>query len=139
MYNVEKKYHFYAGHRNENLHDKCSNLHGHTYYITMQFEFNYNPKTGITFLFSDIDDVVDPIIKQLDHGLLIHNNDPLLKYLNDFMKTEKTSLKLTIMEDVTSAENLCKFIYNKVSEHLPIKKITLQETTSSIVTYEISN
>ena len=105
----------------------------------MQFEFNYNPKTGITFLFSDIDDVVDPIIKQLDHGLLIHNNDPLLKYLNDFMKTEKTSLKLTIMEDVTSAENLCKFIYNKVSEHLPIKKITLQETTSSIVTYEISN
>jgi 6-pyruvoyltetrahydropterin/6-carboxytetrahydropterin synthase len=139
MYNIEKKYHFYSGHRNENLQDKCSNLHGHTYYVTMNFEFNYDPKTGITFLFSDIDDIVDPIIKQLDHGLLIHRNDPLLKYLNLFMKEEKKPLKLTVMDNVTSAENLSKYIFNLVSEHLPIKRITLQETTSSIVSYEISN
>tara|TARA_R100000655_G_scaffold109929_1_gene166411 strand:+ start:6816 stop:7238 length:423 start_codon:yes stop_codon:yes gene_type:complete len=139
QYKIKKKYHFYAGHRNENLKDKCFNLHGHTYYINMFFSFDYDNKTGITFLFSDIDKIVDPIIKELDHSLLIHRNDPLLKYINLFCKQEKTNLKLFIMDNTTSAENLSKMIFKKVNKHLPIKKITLQETTSSIVSYELSN
>lgn len=139
QYKIEKKYHFYAGHRNENLNDKCFNLHGHTYYINMFFEFDYNVETGITFLFSDIDKIVDPIIKELDHSLLIHDKDPLLKYLNLFIKEENTPLKLYKMNQTTSAENLSKMIFEMVDKYLPIKKITLQETTSSIVSYEISN
>ena len=60
---INKKYHFYAGHRNENLDDKCRNLHGHTYYVTMDFDFTeFNQATGITMLFSDIDSIVNPII-----------------------------------------------------------------------------
>ena len=138
QYKIEKKYHFYAGHRNENLKDKCFNLHGHTYYVNMFFSFEYDKETGITFLFSDIDKIVDPIIEQLDHSLLIHRNDPLLKYINLFCKQEKTPLKLFIMDNTTSAENLCKIIFEEVESTLPIVKITLQETTSSIVTYEVS-
>jgi len=138
-YTITKKYHFYAGHRNENLIDKCFNLHGHTYYITMDFKFNYNKKTGITFLFSDIDKFVDPIIKKLDHSMLINTNDPLLKYLELFIKEEKTELKLTKFNKVTSAEHLAEYIYNEVAKLLPITKIKLKETTSSIITYEHSN
>ena len=140
MYKISKKYHFYAGHRNENLDDKCRNLHGHTYYVTMDFEFEYNEETGITFLFSDIDRTVEPIIKELDHSLLINSDDPLLLYLYDFMQEEGEDLKIYKLEDmVTSAEHLSKHIFERVAKHLPIKKITLQETTSSIVTYENSN
>ena len=138
-YKIKKKYHFYAGHRNENLKDKCFNLHGHTYFVNMYFEFNYDEETGITMLFSDIDKVVDPLIKLLDHSLLIHNKDPLLKYLNLFIKEEKTPLKMFLMEKTTSAENLCHYLFFEVAKKLPIKKITLQETTSSIVSYETSN
>jgi len=137
---INKKYHFYSGHRNENIEDKCKNLHGHTYYITMDFDFReFNNKTGITMLFSDIDSIVDPIIKKLDHSLLIHEKDPLLKYLMMFTKEEKTSLKLSIFNKPTSAENLAEYIYHLVEESLPIIKITLQETTSSTVIYENSN
>lgn len=140
MYKISKKYHFYAGHRNENLDDKCRNLHGHTYYVTMDFEFEYNEETGITFLFSDIDRTVEPIIKELDHSLLINSDDPLLLYLYDFMQEEGEDLKIYKLEDmVTSAEHLSKHIFERVAKYLPIKKITLQETTSSIVTYENSN
>ena len=140
MYKINKKYHFYAGHRNENLDDKCRNLHGHTYYVTMDFEFQYNEETGITFLFSNIDRIVEPIIKELDHSLLINSDDPLLQYLYDFMQDEGEDLKIYKLEDmVTSAEHLSKHIFERVEKHLPIKKITLQETTSSIVTYENSN
>ena len=137
---INKKYHFYAGHRNENINDKCKNLHGHTYYVTMDFDFTeFNKATGITMLFSDIDTIVDPLINKLDHSLLIHKKDPLLKYLRMFTKEEKTSLKLSIFNKPTSAENMAEYIFNIVSEHLPIVKITLQETTSSTVIYEPSN
>ena len=138
-YTISKKYHFYAGHRNENLKDKCYNLHGHTYYVTMDFSFDYDDETGITFLFSDIDKLVNPIIKTLDHTMLIHKYDPLLKYLHLFMTEEGVELKLLQMDSVTSAENLSKYIFDKVHKLLPITKITLQETTSSIVIYEPSN
>tara|TARA_R110002051_G_scaffold177777_2_gene247629 strand:+ start:15033 stop:15452 length:420 start_codon:yes stop_codon:yes gene_type:complete len=137
---ISKKYHFYSGHRNENLNDKCKNLHGHTYYVTMDFDFTeFNQATGITMLFGDIDSVVDPIINKLDHSLLIHEKDPLLKYLLMYTKEEKESLKLSIFNNVTSAENLAQYIFHLVAEILPIVKISLQETTSSTVIYETSN
>jgi len=137
---ISKKYHFYSGHRNENLDDKCKNLHGHTYYVTMDFDFTeFNQATGITMLFSDIDSIVDPIIKKLDHSLLIHEKDPLLKYLMMYTKEEKETLKLSIFNNVTSAENLAQYIFHLVEESLPITKISLQETTSSTVIYETSN
>ena len=136
---ISKKYHFYAGHRNENLKDKCSNLHGHTYYIIMDFDLDYNKDTGITMLFSDIDLIVEPIIKQLDHSLLINKKDPLLKYLHLFMSEENTDLKLSVLNNLTSAENLAEHIFKLVEKNLPIKKLTLQETTTSSVIYENSN
>ena len=139
MYQIRKKYHFYAGHRNENLKDKCFNLHGHTYYVDMIFKLPYNKKTGITMLFSAIDKIVDPIIKKLDHSMLININDPLYKYLKMFVKQENTPLKFTEFNEVTSAEHLAQYLFNKVKENLPIVKIELKETTSSIVTYEHSN
>jgi len=136
---ISKKYHFYAGHRNETLKDKCFNLHGHTYYITMDFDLDYNKDTGITILFSDIDLIVEPIIKQLDHSLLIHKQDPLLKYLDMFCEQEGVGLKLYLMDNLTSAENLSRHIFKKVVKKLPIVKILLKETTTSTVIYENSN
>jgi len=138
MYKLIKKYHFYAGHRNENLKDKCFNLHGHTYYVDIHFDFPYNEKLGITKLFSEVDDIVDPFIKRLDHSLLINKHDPLLKYLELFVIQEKASLKITEFDKVTSAEHLAEYIYKGLKQ-LPITKIVLQETTSSIVTYEVSS
>ena len=35
---IQKEYRFYAAHRNEELHDKCRNLHGHRYGMTCFFE-----------------------------------------------------------------------------------------------------
>jgi len=133
---LQKKYHFYAGHRNENLIDKCFNLHGHTYYVDLYFDLPYNKETGITMLFSEIDKYVDPVINQLDHSLLIHKKDPLLKYLHLFIKEGETKLKLSVFDEVTSAENLSRFIFKTIKNVLPIIKIKLKETTTSIVEYE---
>ena len=56
---IEKKYYFYAGHRNKSAGEKCGRPHGHTYDVTCTFRFG-TMENGITMLFSDIDKLVEP-------------------------------------------------------------------------------
>jgi len=126
---IQKKYHFYAGHRNKGGGEKCGRLHGHTYQIECEFEFNQINEFGVCFLFSDIDAIVDPIIKKYDHYLLLYKNDPLALILKQ-SKEEYYELPFE-----TSAENLAKHIFKEIKEKLPIKKIELAETLSSKIIY----
>lgn len=73
---IRKEYKFYAAHRNEELSDKCRNLHGHRYGLRCFFEVE---RTGaISTLFEDFDRKIEPLLKrEYDHGMLIHVNDPL--------------------------------------------------------------
>lgn len=129
---VEKNYHFYAAHRNKSAGEKCGRIHGHTYEITCSFDFD-NLTNGITMLFSDIDKIVEPIIKAYDHYLLLYEDDPLCISL-DMINEEYISLPFE-----TSAENLSLWIFSQIKNYLPIKKIILAETKTSKVVYEISS
>lgn len=129
---IQKKYHFYAAHRNKSAGEKCGRLHGHTYHVIVDLKFN-SITNGITMLFSDIDKVIEPIIKQYDHYLLLHDEDPLCIHL-DMLNEPYISLPFE-----TSAENLSLWIFNEIKQQLPIIKIQLAETQSSNVVYEISN
>ena len=73
---IEKKYHFYAAHRNKEAGEKCGRIHGHTYNVVCWFTFDAM-ENGITMLFSDIDDRIEPIVKEYDHYLLMDANDDL--------------------------------------------------------------
>ena len=53
MIKIEKKYYFYAGHRNKQAGEKCGRLHGHTYDVKCIFEFS-EMKDGVTVLFSGV-------------------------------------------------------------------------------------
>ena len=129
---IEKKYHFYAAHRNKQAGEKCGRIHGHTYYVICHFKFN-KIKDGVTMLFSDIDKVVEPIIKQYDHYFLLYENDPLCDMLN---LINEPYIKLPFE---TSAENISVWIFNQIRNKLPIIKIQLAETKSSNVIYEIES
>ena len=126
---ITKKYHFYAAHRNKSAGVKCSRIHGHTYNVVCYFKFT-ELTNGITMLFSDIDKIVEPIIKQYDHYLLLHNEDKLVDVLN-LVNEEFIELPFE-----TSAENLALWIFNEIKLYLPIYKIELAETNSSNVIYE---
>ena len=84
-------------------------------------------------LFSDIDKVVEPIIKQYDHYFLLYENDPLCDMLN---LINEPYIKLPFE---TSAENMSVWIFNQIRNKLPIIKIQLAETKSSNVIYEIES
>jgi 6-pyruvoyltetrahydropterin/6-carboxytetrahydropterin synthase len=130
---ITKRYYFYAGHRNKNAGEKCGRLHGHTYDVTCHFKFDViDKKSGVTFLFSDIDNLVEPLIKYYDHFFLLYEKDKMCEV---FEKYNEPYRKLPFE---TSAENMAKHLYDTIKEQtgLNIVKIEFQETKSSIVTYE---
>ena len=82
-------------------------------------------------LFSDIDDIVEPIIKSYDHYFLVHDKDPMVEVLE---LQNEPFIKLPFE---TSAENMSIWIFNQIKRGgLPITRIELQETESSTIIYE---
>ena len=132
---IEKKYHFYAAHRNKAGGEKCGRIHGHTYEVKCYFKFNQINEGGITYLFSDIDKLVEPIIKEYCHWFLIYEKDPLVSIL------ELSNEPIKKLPFETSAENMSVWLFNRIEREtkLPIIKIELAETKSSNVIYEIKS
>lgn len=132
---ISKKYHFYAAHRNKAGGEKCGRIHGHTYQVKCDFKFNDINEGGITCLFSDIDALVEPIIKEYCHWFLLYEDDPLVGILT--MHNEP----IKILPFETSAENMALWLFQRIQREtqLPIIKIELAETESSNVIYEITN
>ncbi len=130
---IEKKYHFYAAHRNKNADEKCGRIHGHTYNVKCFFNFkNINEKSGVTFLFSDIDKLVEPIITPHCHWFLLYAHGELCK-VSGLANEKYLSLPFE-----TSAENMAIWLFTRIKNEtkLPIVKIELAETKSSNVIYE---
>lgn len=126
---IEKKYHFYAAHRNKQAGEKCGRVHGHTYDVTCYFKFD-TMHNGVTMLFSDIDKLTEPIIKQYDHYFLLYQEDKLCEIFNLY---NEPYISLPFE---TSAENMAIWIFNEIRNKLPIVKIELAETKTSKVIYE---
>lgn len=129
---IEKIYHFYAAHRNKGGGIKCGRIHGHTYNVKCYFKFDKINNNGISFLFSDIDNLVEPIIKSYCHWFLIYENDPLVEIL------ELANEPIKKLPFETSVENMSIWIFNQIKNEtkLPIIKIELAETKSSNIIYE---
>jgi 6-pyruvoyltetrahydropterin/6-carboxytetrahydropterin synthase len=132
---IEKEYKFYAAHRNEELNDKCRNLHGHRYGIRCFFEVE---RTGsISTLFSDFDDRIEPFLKaEYDHGMLIHVHDPLYETLHQHQARTGETLKLKKFDAPTSVENLAHLLFTEITQMgFRLNRLEVRETDSSVLIY----
>lgn len=139
-----RKYHFHASHRNLSIYDnKCKNLHGHTYYVEVEFEKTNQllHKRGDCMIpFSVIDSIIEPLIKELDHSLLAKETDDLAKLLAD-----ETNINIYPYESSCEvvAISLAQEIIDKFerlrgkdvrcSSDIRFSKLSLSETPSSTV------
>ena len=132
---IEKQYKFYAAHRNEELTDKCRNLHGHRYGISCFFEVE---RTGaLTTLFADFDNLIEPFLKnEYDHGMMIHVNDPLYETLLEHTRRTGESLKLKLFNQPTTVENLAHQLFTEITEMgFRLCRLDVRETDTSVVSY----
>lgn len=119
MFELEKTFHFEAGHSLKHHDGKCRNPHGHSYVLTVCIRTKdliaSGPKTNMVIDFGDLSKVVIPMIEEyFDH-----------KWLND-----------TLNSDSATVEYMAKWIFDFLEPLLPnLYAITLWETASSKVTY----
>jgi 6-pyruvoyltetrahydropterin/6-carboxytetrahydropterin synthase len=132
---IQKQYKFYAAHRNEELQDKCRNLHGHRYGLTCFFEVE---RTGsVSTLFCEFDDKIEPFLKsQYDHAMLINVHDPLYQTLCEHTARTGECLRLKKFTQPTSVENLAHRLFTEITEMgFRLNRLEVRETDTSVVEY----
>jgi 6-pyruvoyltetrahydropterin/6-carboxytetrahydropterin synthase len=111
-----REYDFEAAHRLPNVPDshKCSRLHGHSYRVTITIAGQIDPELGWLMDFADMDEVVDPVIAQLDH-----------RYLNEVPGLENPTSEL-----------LAVWLWRKLEVQLPLLvELAVSETPTSRCVY----
>jgi 6-pyruvoyltetrahydropterin/6-carboxytetrahydropterin synthase len=133
---IHKQYKFYAAHRNEELADKCRNLHGHRYGVDCFFEVQRVAGSTST-LFGEFDALVEPHLKQhYDHGTLINVHDPLFATLQDHMRRTGETLKLCEFDEPTSVENLAHKLFGEITAlGFTLNRLEIRETDTSVLQY----
>lgn len=132
---IQKQYKFYAAHRNEELQDKCRNLHGHRYGVTCFFEVE---RTGsVSTLFCEFDDKIEPFLKsEYDHAMLINVHDPLYQTLCEHMARTGECFRLKKFTQPTSVENLAHRLFSEITEMgFRLNRLEIRETDTSVVEY----
>ena len=98
---IGKEYYFDAAHMLPNHKGKCSRLHGHSYKVEVEISGDINTgnsglsNEGMVLDFDILGVAMSPIIEALDHY-----------YLND------------VMEEVTTAENVARYIHKYLGHNL---------------------
>ena len=131
MYTVTKELYFCYGHRLMNHGGKCRHLHGHSVKASITIEATQLNDDGMVCDFAEILDAAETYINQeLDHNLLLHQDDPLIPAL------KAGGERFRALSEHPTAEVLAKEIYEAVKKSgLSIREVTLWETASSYATY----
>lgn len=114
---IFKKFTFDSAHFLPNVPEghKCKNIHGHTYYLTVFVEGSLDPNLGWVMDFGDLKEIIEPILKRVDHHLI-----------NEIEGLENPT-----------CEVFTKWIWDKIVGDLPgLKRIELNETPNSGAFYE---
>ena len=131
MYQVTQEIDFCYGHRLLNYEGKCRYLHGHNGRAVIVLENERLDDRGMVVDFSDIKKSLRTWIDdELDHRMILNENDPVLPYLREMNEP------LFTIKDNPTAENIAKLIYDQaVNEGFPIVEVRLWETPKAFATY----
>lgn len=117
---VTRHFQFEAAHTIPDHPGKCKNLHGHSYKLVVTVGAEHVPPSGYFIDFAELKEVVnESVIEYLDH-----------RYLNDLT---------AFTGEVTSAENICQWIWMVLENAFrfqcyQLMEITLYETEDCCVT-----
>lgn len=132
---IAKEFTWEMGHRLTFHKGKCKNLHGHSYKCVI--EINGTPDSnGMVLDYYDLSKIVNPIIDELDHSIMVYNEDKDL-----ISALEKLNSKKVVVNYETTAENICYYLIDKIKSSLPENIISLKvrvlETENSYAEEEI--
>ena len=106
---------FDAAHRILRHESKCKMLHGHRYALEATFEANNLDDLGRVIDFGEVRKVLgDWIDSNFDHNTILSHDD---KILGEKIATE-TKQKIFYLDENPTAENIAKFLFEKICPQL---------------------
>lgn len=131
MFRVTREFHFCYGHRLLNYDGKCKHLHGHNGKAVVTLEGPKLDALGMVMDFSQMKKVLQHWIDEtIDHKMLLHRDDPVLKFL------QERGEPLVVLDVNPTAENIAKLIFDyATSQGFPVAEVKLWETDSCYATY----
>jgi 6-pyruvoyltetrahydropterin/6-carboxytetrahydropterin synthase len=131
MYRVTREITFCYGHRLLNYDGKCRHLHGHNGKAVITLEAPSLDHRGMLIDFGDIKREVQTWIDEnLDHNMLLREDDPLLPLL------QERGERVYVMNVNPTAENIARLIFDRARQAgLPVIEVILWETEHCHASY----
>jgi 6-pyruvoyltetrahydropterin/6-carboxytetrahydropterin synthase len=131
MYKVTKELQFCYGHRLMQYQGKCRVPHGHNAKVAIDLEAETLDSLGMVIDFTNIKRVLQGWIDaNLDHRMLLRQDDPLAKWLQD------NGEPYFVMDQNPTAETIAQLIFTyAVAQGFPVVEVRLWETPDAFATY----
>lgn len=137
MYRVERRFTLPIGHRLSLHKGRCSSIHGHNFVVLVGVMSEYLNKNYMVIDFSDLKAVVDGLLDQLDHCLMINSND---YKIGDELR--KMGMRVVSVDFDPTAEKLSEDLYYQIGKTLKkmypsveLEYVTVYENENSKATY----
>jgi len=112
VYNVTRTFRVPVGHRLSNHLGLCKNIHGHNLKIQVSVKIKTLNEKSMVIDFSDLKDIVNKILAELDHSLLLNNSD------HEYINAVRGLTKIVLINGEPTAENLCYYLFVEITTKL---------------------
>ena len=131
MYLVTKRIEFCYGHRLLDYEGICRHPHGHNASVEIDVRTDRLDNRNMVVDFSDIKRIVKGWIdRELDHKMILRQDDPLVKPL------QQLGEPIYVLDSNPTVERIAKLIYDKGRElGVPIVSVRVWETPTSVAAY----
>jgi 6-pyruvoyltetrahydropterin/6-carboxytetrahydropterin synthase len=131
MFQLMQELAFCYGHRLLGYPGKCARLHGHNARALVTLRSEKLDQQGMVADFDSVQRRMRSFIdEQLDHQLLLHEDDPLVATLRSAGESFRT------LRFSPTAENLARLIFEHAeAAGLPVVEVRLEEQPGSVATF----
>lgn len=137
MYRVERRFTLPIGHRLSLHKGRCSSIHGHNFVVLVGVMSEYLNENYMVIDFSVLKAIVDGILDQLDHCLMINQSD---FEIGDQLR--KMGMRVMNVDYDPTAEKISEDLYYKIDKTLKkmypsveVEYVTVYENENSKATY----
>ncbi|MFO7937036.1 MAG: 6-carboxytetrahydropterin synthase QueD [Kiritimatiellia bacterium] len=133
MLTVSKECVFDAAHVLTNHRGQCKNLHGHTYRVIVEVK-TCDDTSDMVIDFKDLKSVIKKIIlDRFDHAFIYNiHSESERDIASAISKHQMKSVGLTFR---STAENLARYFFEELAEHVDVSSVKVYETPASFATY----
>lgn len=143
MITIKKRYdNLPFAHRQPNHKGHCSLIHGHNWSFEFEFGATELDKNGFVVDFGNIKWLSVWLANQFDHTLVLNEDDPVFRYLNDALMLNRQLANIVTVPNC-GAEGLASYVFEEVNDMLAdiydhrvhLVAVTVYEDTKNSATF----